>query len=124
MQRVAVVMRLVCAVSLLLLLPVSSNSQTLRMGGYLHPRDAQEKALFSMYVAGLRDGFLFYGGAERVDNPTIKPLYCFPKGIALSTEQAEEIIRRWAEQHKDTIKDDNSVGLTLLLGLEQSFPCQ
>jgi hypothetical protein len=116
-------MRLLFAASLLISLLVPANSQTLTMGGYLHPRNADEKALFSMYVAGLRDGFMFYKAWEHAVNPTAEELYCPPKDIALVTPQAEEIIRRWAEQHKDSIKDDSSVGLTLLLGLIRNFPC-
>jgi hypothetical protein len=94
------------------------------MRGYLHPRNDTEQALFSMYVAGLRDGFGFYAAVEEHQNPTAKRLYCFPRDIALKTEQAEEIIRRSAEQHKDSTTDRDSVGLTLLLGLMQNFPCQ
>jgi hypothetical protein len=123
MQRIAIGARLVFVAALFISLAVPSNSQTLRMGGYMHPKNAEERFLFSMYVAGVRDGLEFYAAVEQKQNPAAKRLFCLPKNIALVTEQAEEIIRRWAEQHSDSIADRDSVALTLLLGLEQNFPC-
>lgn len=87
------------AATLLISLSMSSNSQTLRMGSYLHPRNDTEKALSDAYVAGLRDGYGSYWALERLQNPAAKKLYCFPENLVLKVEQAEEIIRTtiWSE---------------------------
>jgi hypothetical protein len=115
-------MRLALAALFLVLQPVFSNSQTIRMGGYLHPKNVQEEVWYKMYVAGLKDGLMFYMAAELKLNPAAKRLFCFPDNLSLTTEQAEDIIKRWAQLH--STPDSDPIGFSLLYGLAQNFPCQ
>jgi hypothetical protein len=96
----------------------AANAQSIKLGRFLHPKDDVDRALNQTYLAGVQDGLLFYNVATE---PT-KRLYCQPGNLAITTEQANDIVERWAKTRTDNI-GETSVALALLAGLQETFPC-
>jgi hypothetical protein len=67
-------------------------------------------------LAGVKDGLL----ASNVF--TIDKQYCPPKELALTTEQAADIVKRWAKKQTVNI-EEMTLGMALLYGLKEIFPC-
>jgi Rap1a immunity proteins len=97
-------------------LPFAASAQTVRLEGYLHPKNETFRTFNQLYLAGVVDGLILYSvsGADK--------LFCIPGKLALTTEQAENILLSWAKkQTKNT--NDLPIGIALLGGLEETFPC-
>ena len=93
-----------------------ANAQALTMQKYLHPKDETERLIFKMYLRGAAEALLAYNVT------TTDKQYCQPKNFALTTEQANDIVQRWAKTQ--TIKiEEFLVALALLYGLQETFPC-
>jgi hypothetical protein len=98
------------------LLSFAANAQTVGLESYLHPKNEEYRTFNKLYLAGVVDGLIVYSlaGADK--------LFCIPGKLALTTEQAENILLSWAKkQTKNT--NDLPIGIALLGGLEETFPC-
>ena len=51
-----------------------------------------------------------------------QPLFCLPEKLELTVEQAEDIMMRQAQKMTDP--DQLPIGLLLVQGLQNTFPCQ
>jgi hypothetical protein len=100
----------------LLLLPSGVEAQTVTMEKYRHPKDGMDRLFNRLYLAGVKDGLITYNVVSS-DN-----LFCMPGGLALATEQAEDIILRWAKKQTQNI-DNMPIGVALLHGLRETFLC-
>jgi hypothetical protein len=49
-------------------------------------------------------------------------LYCQPKDLTITVEQANDIVVRWAQKRTDNI-EGMPIALALLGGLRETFPC-
>jgi hypothetical protein len=74
------------------------------------------KTFNELYLAGVKDGLL----ASNVF--TTDKQYCPPKELALTTEQAADIVKRWAKKQTVNI-EEMTLGMALLYGLKEIFPC-
>lgn len=98
----------------------SANAATILLRDYKAPKDEQQAAFNKIYLDGVKDGLialqaiLEYGGQQ--------PFICFPKNLALTHEQAEDIMMREA----DKVADPDLLPIASLLvgGLKETFPCE
>jgi len=76
---------------------------------------------FKFYIHGVGQGFAYANGSLQYIGQS--PLYCQPANLALKPENYLEILQRYIEKHKNTLKPDWTVEMLLLLGLKETFPC-
>jgi hypothetical protein len=100
-----------------------AQAQTILFKDLMHPKDDGEKALIDIYVAGVRDGLVILNASLVAHGAS--PLFCLPPKLALTSEQAADILTRQAKKdHDNNINDDNTpLGFPLLEGLKETFPC-
>lgn len=84
------------------------------------------------YIGGLGEG-IFWANLEAEKKSA--PLYCSPEKLVLRRENFEDIIGRQLKRFGDATHDktmgltqaqldDAQVGMLLLLGLKEAFPCK
>jgi hypothetical protein len=98
----------------------SAMSQEVRLGEYRSESREPFRTFNKLVVAGLKSGLIAYNVALGVEGK--EALFCLPPKLALTTEQAEDIINRTADQH--SFPSDSLISLVLLQGLEETFPCK
>ena len=104
------------AMVLMVSLPYAANAQSLTTEQYRHPKTANDLVFNKAYLNGVKDGLFAYNVAA---DPK---LFC-PGANPLSFDQANDIVMHWS--NKKSINADNlQVGLTLLYGLREKFPCR
>ena len=108
----------ICA-AIALCVASAANAATLRLKNYMAPADEKQRILNAVYLDGLKDGLIAFnivlarnGGA---------PLFCLPPNLALTPDQADDIVMREAKSHP--YPDDMIVSIVLLAGLRKTFPC-
>jgi hypothetical protein len=93
-----------------------ASAQTVRLEHYQNP-EPRLRDFYKMYLAGVRDGLIAYsvrrGAKDRA--------FCLPADKILTTEQAEDIMLRFAEKKK--VLGITPIALPLLGGLAEAFPC-
>ena len=112
-KRVMIAAIAVCVVS-------SANALTVRFKQYINPSDETAHEFDKLYLDGVSDGLITLNVALRQEGKT--PLFCLPPKMALTTEQADDILRR--EAKKIVPSDDMPIGIVLLAGLRETFPCE
>jgi len=111
MRSIGLAMMMLWAV----LLSYGANAQTGTTEQYRHPKTEKDLNFNKAYLAGLKDGLITY-------NTTAEDkLFCMPGYSALTFEQANNIVMRWAS--KKNVDADMPLGLTLLYGLKEAFAC-
>jgi len=100
----------------IVLLSFSANGQAVTMEQYQHPKNENDLNFNKAYLAGIRDGLIDYNMSSETK------LFCMPLNYVITFEQANDIAMRWA--HKKSINADKlPLGLALLYGLKETFPC-
>jgi hypothetical protein len=98
------------------LLSFEADAQTVRLEKYLHPKNEFFRDFNKFYLAGVVDGLITANLAAA------NKIFCLPPNLALTTEQADSILKNWAQkQTKNT--NDLPIAIALLGGLEETFPC-
>ena len=97
----------------------SANAMSVIFKNYKAAK-GDEKALMKLYLDGVREGLAMFDAELAVEGR--QPLFCMPNDLALTVEQAEDIMMREAE--KSTDPDHVPVSLLLVEGLKDTFPCQ
>jgi hypothetical protein len=98
----------------------SANAAMVLFKDYKSPKDNWAKALNMVYLDGVREGLAIFDAELAVEGR--QPLFCMPEKLALTVEQAEDIMMR--EAKKSTDPGDVPISLLLMKGLEDTFPCQ
>jgi hypothetical protein len=99
------------------LLSFGANAQTVTTEQYRHPKTDKDLNFNKAYFVGLKDGLIAYNIS------TANKLFCMPGTLpTLTFEQANDILLRWANK-KRIDSDMLPVGLALLYGLKETFPC-
>ena len=111
--------RLMCA-AIALCVASSANASTLRLKNYMAPEDEKQRVLNAMYLDGLKDGLIAFNIV--LPRTGAAPLFCLPPTLALTPEQADDILMREAKSHP--YPDDMIVSIVLLAGLRKTFPCE
>jgi hypothetical protein len=78
----------------------------------------EEREVYRMWLSAVESGFGWYAAAS--SGPK---LYCQPKNMALTDDQLDDIFRRFVSAHPDTANTAEYAALTLLLALQDTFPC-
>jgi len=97
----------------------SASASTLRLKNYAAPEDEKQRILNAAYLDGLKDGLITFNIA--LARSGAAPLFCLPPKLALTPDQADDILMREAKSHPQP--DDMIVGIVLLAGLRKTFPC-
>lgn len=95
----------------------TASAQTVRLDQYQHPSEPKFKDFYKLYLAGVRDGLIAYSVRQDAKDR----LFCIPPKMVLTTEQAEDIMLRFAE--KKQLLGNIPIGVPLLGGLAETFPC-
>jgi hypothetical protein len=97
----------------------SADAHTMPLGDYKAAKNENEKNFIKNYLSGVIAGIsAFY--AEITVHGKQAP-FCIPPNLALTTEQAEDIIMRDASRTGGP--DDIDVATYLVDGLKDTFPC-
>jgi hypothetical protein len=111
--------RAACA-AMALCIVSGAQAQTVRLKQFVNP-DNDKDALFNkIYLAGVRDGLETVNGSLVAQGAS--PLFCMPPTLALTAEQAADIVTRTPGKATCNI-DDMPIGIILLKGLKETFPC-
>ena len=81
---------------------------------------SDEKAFYYLYLDGVREGIVELNVV--LEEKRQQPLFCLPERLELTIEQAEDIMMRQAQKMTDP--DQLPIGLLLVQGLQNTFPCQ
>jgi hypothetical protein len=113
---------IVRAVSIAVALFVTSNANaaTVLFKDYKHPKDELTGTFNKLYLDGVKEGLIAYNVALAQDGQT--PYFCPPPKMALTTDQAEDILLREAKVLHDP--DKFPISTVLLEGLKETFPCE
>jgi len=82
---------------------------------------AKTTTTFQVYVAAVGEGYLWANADLILRNQ--KPLYCAPPQTEFGAELFKAILAKRIHEHRSEIKPDTSIGLILLDGLQESYPC-
>jgi hypothetical protein len=104
--------------ALLLLASGAASAQTVRLEQYRNPAEPKFKDLNRLYLAGVRDGLIAYSVRQ---DPKDR-VFCMPPKQLLTAEQAEDIMLRFAEKRQ--LPGNTPIGVPLLGGLAEAFPCE
>jgi hypothetical protein len=111
--------RAACA-AMALCIVSGAQAQTVRFKQFANP-DNEKDALFNkIYLAGVRDGLETVNGSLVAQGAS--PLFCMPPDLVLTAEQAADIVTRTAKKATRNI-DDMPIGIILLRGIKEAFPC-
>jgi hypothetical protein len=91
-----------------------------RLDSYRNPRNENFRTYNRLYLDGAKSGFMAYNAwLSRYGG---QPAFCVPSDLAMTGEQAEDIMFKHAE--KTSAKGDMLVSILLLNGLKDAFPCE
>jgi hypothetical protein len=97
-----------------------AKPQEVRIDQYRHPKTKEFHELDRLYLGGIKSGLTWYNAYLISEHQ--KPAFCLPDNLALTNEQAEDILLRWAKKNRPP--DDFPISLALLYGLQETFPCR
>lgn len=84
--------------------------------------DHTDRHLADAYLHGVKDGIVLVNAALQDDK---RPLYfCLPPKLALTEEQAADIVEREAKELNTPDPDGLPVVALLFAGLKNTFPCE
>ena len=98
------------------LLPFAANAQGITTQQYRHPKTEKDLNFNKAYLTGIKDGLMAYNISSETK------LFCMPGYPPLTFEKADEIILHWTSK-KSMDSDKLPIGLTLLYGLKEAYPC-
>ena len=104
---------------MLVSLTSSANAALLRFKDYKTSKDRWGKAVNKVYLDGVKQGLLAFDAELAVEGR--QRLFCLPQNLALTVEQAEDIMLR--EANKTTDPDKFPISVLLINGLKETFPC-
>jgi hypothetical protein len=91
-----------------------------RLDSYRNPSTEGVRNFHHAYLDGVKGGLMSYNAWMKKRGG--QPAFCMPGDLAMSTEQTEDIMLKSAD--KRGAKGDMPVGLLLLSGLQDTFPCE
>jgi hypothetical protein len=98
----------------------SANAATVLFKDYKNPSDDLARTFNKIYLDGLKEGVITFNVAL-VQGGKL-PLFCPPPKMALTMEQAEDIMLREAKMAGDP--GSTPIAIVLLAGLRETFPCE
>lgn len=77
----------------------SANAATVLFKNYKAPHDEQERTFYTIYLDGVKDGIIAFNAELQSDGQA--PIFCLPPKLALTVQQAEDIMTRAAQKIDD-----------------------
>ena len=111
--------RIAIGVILFCLTLSNANAASILLRTYKSPIDKADKAALKVYLDGVKEGIVMLNVTLQAEGR--QPLFCQPQKLALTVEQAEDIMMRTAQAM--TNPDTTPIGILLILGLRETFPC-
>jgi hypothetical protein len=113
------IVRIVIGLILFCLTLSNANAASILFRTYKSAKDKADKALLKVYLDGVKEGIVMLNVTLQAEGR--QPLFCQPQKLALTVEQAEEIMMRKARKMADP--DRVPVSIILIHGLQDTFPC-
>jgi hypothetical protein len=111
--------RIVIGLTLFCLTLLSANAASILFKTYKSPIDKADKAALKVYLDGVKEGIVMLNVTLQAEGR--QPLFCQPQKLALTVEQAEEIMMHKAKKMTDP--DGVPISIILIHGLQDTFPC-
>ena len=100
----------------------TANAMTLLLKDYQSAKNEDEKAVAKLWLDGVKEGLITFNSQLELEGR--QPLFCLPGKLALTVEQAEDIMMRDADiARKVTDPGRFLISTILLYGLKDTFPC-
>jgi len=106
---------------IILLIAVNASAE-LTIKEYLKDKNNRDVAIF---ISGLAVGMGWVNTELRMTKR--QPLFCIPEKLVLNVKNYQEILDRLIQEMRETRTsrdDEYTVGLILLEGLKETFPCK
>jgi hypothetical protein len=97
-----------------------ANAATVLLRDYKSPKNEEFKALNTLYLTAVMEGFLTFNAKLVMDREPKQ--FCLPAQQEITAEQAAEIMMHQAKTVPDA--DNYPISILLLAGLADSFPCR
>ncbi|WP_040301520.1 Rap1a/Tai family immunity protein [Afipia clevelandensis] len=97
--------------------PVAASD--VRLESYRNPKNESLRNFNQLYLDGVKGGLMAYNAFAKSHGG--QSAFCIPANLALTVEQAEEIMLRRAD--KTAAKGDMLVSILLLASLRETYPC-
>jgi hypothetical protein len=97
----------------------AAGASSVTINEYRHPSTPEVKFLNSLYLDGVKDGLVLSSVLQQQNGQ--EPSFCVPPKLAVTVEQAEDIMLRFAS--KKNLPDNGPIKILLLGGLQETFPC-
>jgi hypothetical protein len=98
--------------------PVAASD--VRLDSYRNPKTEGLRNAQQLFLDGIKSGLMAYNAWTKSHGG--QPAFCMPNDLAMTIEQAEDIMLRRAD--KTSAKGDMLVSVLLLSGLRDTFPCE
>ncbi|MDE2229000.1 MAG: hypothetical protein KGL11_08175 [Alphaproteobacteria bacterium] len=100
-------------------LSVQAHAQGVTVELYKKANGEDAKAVNKLFLTGVSAGLTSYSAYLMSQGKS--PAFCVPATFALTGEQAETIMLRWAKKYPS--KTNWPVSMALMAGLMETFPC-
>ena len=97
---------------------VPAAAGDVRLDSYRHPEKEVNRFYNQTYLEGAKGGLMAFNAWARRHGG---PAFCMPPDLALTAEQAEEIMLKAADKRQ--AKGDVPISALLFWGMQDAFPC-
>jgi len=111
--------RSILSVCCLALAAAPAVASDVRLDSYRNPKNESFRNFNQLYLDGVKSGLMAYNAWAKSHGG--QQAFCLPANLALTVEQAEDIMLRRAD--KAAAKGDMLVSILLLAGLRETYPC-
>ena len=112
--------RSILSVCFLALAAAPAVASDVRLDSYRNPKSESFRNFNQLYLDGVKSGLMAYNAWAKSHDG--QQAFCLPANLALTVEQAEDIMLRRAD--KTAAKGDMLVSTLLLAGLRDMYPCE
>lgn len=110
----------VFSICLLTLAATPVAASDVRLESYRNPKNESLRNINQLHLDGVKSGLMAFNAWAKSHGS--QQAFCMPANLALTVEQAEEIMLRRAD--KTAAKGDMLVSILLLAGLRETYPCE
>jgi hypothetical protein len=96
-----------------------ASTATVRFGKYKNPDNETTRTFNTVHLDGVKEGLIAYN--IFLEGTGAKGLFCLPPKVAITADQAADIMMRAGNAAKDA--SQIPISLLLMQGLIDTFPC-
>ncbi len=109
---------LVIMLAVLILGISAASAASVNLDKYRNAKGEELKGIYKIYLDGVREGLVVHSAMQNQETR----IFCMPGNLALTIDQAEDIMLRFANDRK--MPGDSPISILLLGGLQATFPCR